>query len=43
MHENILEYKILYADLDGTLIKTISGKTFPEDPYGFQITQGCFG
>lgn len=31
------EYKILFADLDGTLIKTASGKTFAEDVTDFRI------
>ena len=30
-------YKILFADLDDTLIKTASGKTFAEDPTDFRI------
>lgn len=29
--------KVLFIDLDGTLIKTISGKTFPEDITNFRI------
>ena len=29
--------KMLFIDLDGTLIKTISGKTFPEDITDFRI------
>lgn len=29
--------KLLFADLDGTLIKTASGKTFPEDITDFRI------
>lgn len=31
------EYKILFADLDGTLIQTASGKTFAEDCTDFRI------
>lgn len=31
------DYKILFADLDGTLIKTASGKTFAEDCTDFRI------
>jgi len=29
--------RVLFIDLDGTLIKTISGKTFPEDITDFRI------
>jgi histidinol phosphatase-like enzyme len=29
--------RILFADLDGTLIKTVSGETFPEDVTDFRI------
>ena len=29
--------KVLFIDLDGTLIKTISGKTFPEDITDFRV------
>ena len=25
------EYKVIFSDLDGTLIDTISGETFPKD------------
>jgi DNA 3'-phosphatase len=31
------EYKILFADLDGTLITTASGKTFSEDCTDFRV------
>lgn len=31
------KYKFLFCDLDGTLIKTISGKTFAEDVTDFKI------
>lgn len=31
------EYKILFADLDGTLITTASGKTFADDVTDFRI------
>ena len=30
-------YKILFSDLDGTLIKTKSGKTFPEDASDYEF------
>lgn len=30
-------YKFLFCDLDGTLIKTASGETFPNDCTDFQI------
>jgi DNA 3'-phosphatase len=33
----IKDKKILFCDLDGTLIKTASGKTFPEDLTDFRI------
>ena len=34
---NIENKTILFADLDGTLIKTITGKTFPEDATDFRL------
>ena len=34
---NLNEKKILFADLDGTLIQTASGKTFAEDVTDFRI------
>ena len=34
---NLNEKKILFADLDGTLIQTASGKTFAEDCTDFRI------
>ena len=30
-------YKVLFADLDGTLIETISGETFPKGIWDMQI------
>lgn len=29
--------KVLFIDLDSTLIKTVSGKTFPEDITDFRV------
>ena len=34
---DLLSKKVLFIDLDGTLIKTISDKTFPEDITDFRI------
>ena len=35
--------KVLFIDLDDTLIKTISGKTFPEDITDFRIQLPVLG
>ena len=35
-------YRILFADLDGTLITTASGKTFAEDCTDFRIRKKIF-
>lgn len=34
---NYKNKKVLFIDLDDTLIKTISGKTFPEDISDFRV------
>lgn len=34
---NTKNYKILFSDLDGTLIKTKSGKTFPENASDYEF------
>lgn len=31
------DYKIIIADLDGTLIKTINGETFPKGVWDMQL------
>ena len=31
------EYKVIFADLDGTLIETISGETFPKGIWDMKI------
>ena len=37
MNQEVKNKKILFADLDGTLIKTISGETFPKGIWDMQI------
>ena len=31
------EYKVIFADLDGTLIETISGETFPKSIWDMKL------
>ena len=31
------EYKVIFADLDGTLIETISGETFPKGIWDMKL------
>ena len=31
------DYKVIFADLDGTIIDTISGETFPKGIWDMQI------
>ena len=37
------EYKVIFADLDGSLIDTISGETFPKGIWDIQIRFIIFG
>lgn len=34
------KYKVIFADLDGTLIETLSGETFPKGIWDMKI-RGC--
>ena len=36
------EYKVLYCDLDGTLIETVSGETFPEGVWDMKLRLDVF-
>ena len=38
MNENLKTKKIIFCDLDGTLIETISGETFPKGVWDMRIT-----
>ena len=37
MNENLKNKKVIFCDLDGTLIETISGETFPKGIWDMQI------